>query len=40
MDGAQEQPPAQVDRPRAALRFEAHDLAEDLMVSLRRQWKI
>lgn len=39
MGGAQEQPPAEVVRPRAALRFEAHVLAEDLMVSLRRQWK-
>jgi hypothetical protein len=39
MGGAQEQAPVQVDRPRAALRFEAHALAEDLMVSLRRQRK-
>ncbi|TFL15301.1 DUF4062 domain-containing protein [Pusillimonas caeni] len=31
--------PVQVDRPRAALRFEAHDLAEDLLVPLRRMWK-
>jgi hypothetical protein len=30
---------AQVDRPRAALRFEARLLAQDLMVPLRRHWK-
>ncbi|WP_186300314.1 DUF4062 domain-containing protein [Denitromonas ohlonensis] len=39
MGGVQEQSATQVDRPRAALRFEAHTLAEDLMVPLRRQWK-
>jgi hypothetical protein len=28
-----------LDRPRAALKFDAARLAEDLMVPLRRQWK-
>lgn len=32
--------PATLDRPRAALKFDAARLAEDLMVPLRRQWKI
>lgn len=31
--------PATLDRPRAALKFDAPRLAEDLMVPLRRQWK-
>jgi hypothetical protein len=31
--------PAALDRPRAALKFDAARLAEDLMVTLRRQWK-
>jgi len=39
MGGGQERPLARVDRPRAALRFEAQALVEDLMVPLRRQWK-
>jgi len=39
LGGSQELPTVRVDRPRAALRFEAHALAEDLMVPLRRQWK-
>ena len=39
MGGSHDQVAAQVDRPRAALRFEASALAEDLMVPLRRQWK-
>ena len=32
-------PAIHIDRPRAALRFQATLLAEDLMVALRRQWK-
>jgi hypothetical protein len=35
----QQRPVAKVDRSRPALRFEANALAEDIMVSLRRQWK-
>lgn len=31
--------PSVLDRPRAALKFDAVRLAEDLMVPLRRQWK-
>lgn len=31
--------PSTLDRPRAALKFDAARLAEDLMVPLRRQWK-
>ena len=34
-----EKPPVAVDRPRAALRFDAARLAEDVMVPLRRQRK-
>lgn len=37
--GNDEKLPVSVDRPRAALRFEAARLAEDLMVPLRRQRK-
>lgn len=32
--------PVLTDRPRAALKFDAAVIAEDLMVPLRRQWKI
>lgn len=35
--GGDKKPPVAVDRPRAALRFDAANLAEDLMVPLRRQ---
>jgi hypothetical protein len=38
-DGGEEKPPVAVDRPRAALRFDTANLAEDLMVPLRRQRK-
>lgn len=31
--------PAVLDRPRAAIKFDATRIAEDLMVPLRRQWK-
>jgi hypothetical protein len=31
--------PVTTDRPRAALKFDAHSIAEDLMVPLRRLWK-
>ena len=31
--------PSVLDRPRAAMKFDAARLAEDLMVPLRRQWK-
>ena len=37
--GGEARPPISVDRPRAALRFDAVRLAEDLMVPLRRQRK-
>jgi hypothetical protein len=37
--GGEQKPPVMVDRPRAALRFDATRLAEDLMVPLRRQRK-
>jgi hypothetical protein len=37
--GDDEKPPISVDRPRAALRFDAQRLAEDVMVPLRRQRK-
>jgi hypothetical protein len=37
--GGEEKPPVAVDRPRAALRFDTANLAEDLMVPLRRQRK-
>jgi hypothetical protein len=37
--GNDEKPPVSVDLPRAALRFDAARLAEDLMVPLRRQRK-
>ena len=39
MGGAAGLAPTCVDRPRAALRFDATRLAEDLMVPLRRQRK-
>lgn len=39
MNGAQQRPTSSTDRPRAALRFQAAELAEDLMVPLRRQMK-
>lgn len=39
MGNAQLRPVSSTDRPRAALRFEAAELAEDLMVHLRRQMK-
>ncbi len=35
----QEPDPVRVDKPRAALTYQATELAEDLMVPLRRQWK-
>ncbi|MGJ7558521.1 hypothetical protein ACSFBI_31490 [Variovorax sp. RB3P1] len=37
--GGEEKPPVALDRPRAALRFDTANLAEDLMVQLRRQRK-
>lgn len=37
--GNAKQPLSSTDRPRAALRFQATELAEDLMVPLRRQMK-
>ncbi len=39
MGGTDDSPPVAVDRLRAALRFDASQLAEDLMVPLRRQRK-
>jgi hypothetical protein len=39
MANGQQQPISSTDRPRAALRFQATELAEDLMVPLRRQMK-
>lgn len=39
MNSRQQPPTTSTDRPRAALRFQAAELAEDLMVSLRRQMK-
>ncbi len=39
LGGNDERPPVSVDRPRAALRFDAVRLAENLMVPLRRQRK-
>lgn len=39
MSSGQQPPTASTDRPRAALRFQAAELAEDLMVPLRRQMK-
>lgn len=39
MGGGQQHPTSSTDRPRAALRFQAAELAEDLMVPLRRQMK-
>ncbi len=37
--GGESKQPIQVDRPRGALRYQARELAEDIMVSMRRQWK-
>jgi hypothetical protein len=37
--GSGQRPTSSTDRPRAALRFQATELAEDLMVPLRRQMK-
>jgi hypothetical protein len=37
--GNAQQPISSTDRPRASLRFRANELAEDLMVPLRRQMK-
>lgn len=31
--------PVTLSKPRAALRLDRHNLAEDLLVPLRRQWK-
>jgi len=39
MGNGQERPTSSTDCPRAALRFQATELAEDLMVPLRRQMK-
>lgn len=39
MGGGQAPPTSSTDRPRAAVRFQAAELAEDLMVPLRRQMK-
>lgn len=39
MGNSQQAPSSSTDRPRAALRFQAAELAEDLMVHLRRQMK-
>ncbi len=39
MGSGQNPPTSSTDRPRAALRFQAAELAEDLMVPLRRQMK-
>jgi len=39
MGSGQQPPTSSTDRPRAALRFQAAELAEDLMVPLRRQMK-
>ncbi|MDB5797711.1 MAG: hypothetical protein JWP36_1613 [Paucimonas sp.] len=39
MAGGQQPPISSTDRPRAALRFQAAELAQDLMVPLRRQMK-
>jgi hypothetical protein len=39
MGNAQQLPISSTDRPRPALRFEAAELADDLMVRLRRQMK-
>lgn len=39
MASRQQPPTTSTDRPRAALRFQAAELAEDLMVSLRRDMK-
>jgi len=38
--GNAQQPISSTDRPRSALRFQARELAEDLMVPLRRKMKI
>ena len=37
--GRAPQNPAHLHRPRAALKFDAQRIAEDVMVPLRRQWK-
>jgi hypothetical protein len=37
--GNGQRPISSTDRPRAALRFQATEIAEDLMVPLRRQMK-
>jgi hypothetical protein len=39
MAGGEKSPTSSTDRPRAALRFQAAELAEDLMVHLRRKMK-
>jgi hypothetical protein len=39
MASGEKSPTSSTDRPRAALRFQAAELAEDLMVHLRRQMK-
>lgn len=37
--GTQGRPPVEIDKPRVALAYEAKQMAEDLTVRLRRQWK-
>jgi hypothetical protein len=39
MASGEKSPSSSTDRPRAALRFQAAELVEDLMVHLRRQMK-